>query len=388
MRKILIFNDCFYMGGTEVLLLDVLNHLAEKDCEVTLLLPNPSERNQLLSEVSPRIKVQYIFHEQPTGFKRKFVRHLMLVFPRIFAKVMKIDVGKNDLIVCFKDTLYSVVFSRMNVPKIQWVHNQPFIHSYKYQSVTDWIRIQINRLHLRKMERSFNRFNEVICVSESCRDKYLEIYGKNLSKTDIRVLYNALDLSGIAEKAVQPVSGIPLFSGTYFILVTRISPEKTVDRTVKMACRLIDEGYNFRIMILGEGGQSDYIRDLIIELGLTDIITMYGRVGNPYPYMKQADWLLCGSSRESFSLVLLEAISLGTPVLTTNCGGPEDVIAYGKYGLLLENSIDGVYQGMKKVLDEPSLKDYYNSLATENLNRFDYQKWQTEVDKLLGVEDL
>lgn len=388
MRKILIFNDGFYMGGTEVLLLDVLNHLAKKDCDVTLLLPNPSDRNQMLSKVSSRIHIKYLYPQELKGLKKTLYKNFMIFFPRIYAKIKGVDAKEYDIVVAFKDSFYSILFSRMNVRKIQWVHNQPFVREYGIRSVKEWFAIQLNKFHLKKMERSFNRFDEVLCVSDSCRDSYLKIYGKNLSKTDVRVLYNAMNLSGIAEKASIPVSDLPNYDGFKFILVTRISPEKTVDRTVKMTRRLLDEGYDFRVMILGEGGQFDYIKQMIEDYGLSDIITMYGRVGNPYPYMKAADWLLCGSSRESFSLVLLEAISLGTPVVTTDCGGPEDVIARGKYGVFVDNSIDGVYEGMKKVLDDPSLKDYYNSLMPENLDRFNYDKWQAEVDRLLGVENL
>lgn len=388
MRRILIFNDCFYMGGTEILLLDILNHLAQKNCEVTLLLPNPSDRNQLLGSVSPKVTIKYIYPQMPTGYRRGFLRYLMITFPRLYMKLMKIDFSNYDLIVGFKDTFYSVFLSRINKPKIQWVHNQPFVHEYKHTSLKERLLTYFVERHLRKMERSFNRFDEVICVSDACKKMYLNIYKKSLTKTDIRVLYNAMNLDGISEKSLQEVTNLPDYAGFVFIVVVRLSVEKTVDRTIKMARRLLDEGYDFRVMILGDGPSRNELDKLIEDEGLQNIITMYGRVANPYPYMKRADWLLCGSSRESFSLVLLEAISLGTPVLATNCGGPEDVIAGGKYGLLLENSMEGVYQGMKTVLDDPSLKDYYNSLAAENLSRFDYKNWISEVDKLLGVDNL
>ncbi|MDH6354461.1 glycosyltransferase involved in cell wall biosynthesis [Dysgonomonas sp. PH5-45] len=388
MKRILFFNDCFYMGGTEVLLLDILNHLAEKQCEVTLLIPNPSERNKMLSEVSPKITIKYIYPKQPEGFKKKFYKNLSIFFPRIYAKKFGINEKDYDLIVAFKDTFYSIIFSRMNVRKLQWVHTQPFERDYGSHSLKEWIAMRLNEYHLYKMRKSFNRYDEIICVSDSCKNKYMDIYKKTVRKTDIKVLYNAMNLSGIAEKSELTVNDIPRFDGTLFIVVVRLSFEKTVDRTIKMTRKLLDEGYDFRVMILGDGPQYDNLKKLIAELNLEDKITMYGRVSNPYPYMRRADWLLCGSSIESFSLVLLEAISLGTPVIATDCGGPEDVIARGKYGMMIENSIDGVYTGMKTALDKPELKDYYNSLASENLTRFDYNKWIAEVDRLLGVENL
>lgn len=101
--------------------------------------------------------------------------------------------------------------------------------------------------------------------------------------------------------------------------------------------------------------------------------------------MKNADWFLCPSSRESFALTLLESITLGTPVITTRCGGPEDVVGHGKYGILTENSKEGVYLAMKKVLDDPSLKAHYIAEHQECLSRFDYGRWLEEVESILGL---
>ena len=130
---------------------------------------------------------------------------------------------------------------------------------------------------------------------------------------------------------------------------------------------------------------SQSMQDSIAILHLQDTITLKGRIDNPFPYILQCKWSLCVSERESFSLALLESMALKTPVITTNCGGPADIVDGGKYGILVDNSTEGVYQGMKMVLDNPTLSVKYSADLHKAVARFDYQGWLKSVKKLLAV---
>lgn len=383
-KRILVFNDCFYMGGTEILLVNLLNYLTAKGNEVTLLLPNPSDRNTLLERVSDKVTIRYIFPKELKGFKKLIYKNILIFYPRLYAKLTGIKEKDFDQVICFKDCFYSILFSRMNIPKYLWIQNQPFERDYSSNSFKEWLSFTLNRWQINRMNKSFDKYNEIVCVSDSCKRGYINIYHQGKAQRNIRVLYNALDLSGISKRSEEPIN-LPEFTIPSFIIVIRLSHEKTVDRAILAADRLRKEGYDFKILILGDGAEFTKLQNMISEYKLEDTITMFGRVSNPFPYMKKCDWLLCPSSRESFSLVLIEAITLGTPVITTDCGGPEDVIERGKYGVFTENSEEGVYQGMKKVLDDPSLLPYFISKADECLERFNYDKWLKEVDEILHV---
>lgn len=383
-KRILIFNDCFVMGGTEILLVNLLNRLAEKDCDVTLLLPNPSEQNILLSRVSPKVPVRYIFTEELRGFKRLLYKNIQIFYPRIFARLTGLREEDYDEILCFKDGFYSIMLSRMRRPKYIWIQNQPFERNFSSNSLREWLGFALNRFQIKRMVESFDLFDRIICVSDSCKRGYINIYHHGKVKRDIEVLYNALDLSGIQKKANEPLD-LPESNRLNFVVVIRLSHEKTVDRVILATDKLRKEGYDFEVRILGDGAEYEKLRAMITEYGLDEHIIMHGRVDNPFPYMKRADWFLCPSSRESFALTLLESITLDTPIITTDCGGPEDVIARGKYGVFTENSLNGVYSAMKKVLDDPQLLSYYKSLNPENLSRFNYSKWLSEAEHILGV---
>lgn len=385
MKRILFFNDGMEMGGTEKLLVSLLNHLAAKECVITLLLPQPSGKDVLLKDVPRSVSIQYIYKENTSRLKKKAGENLMIFFPRVFAKWKGIKAADYDEIVCFKETFFARVFSKMRIHKTLWIHNILCERQYEAHTVREKLSDWLNKKQIKTVQRSYNRFDRVICVSDAAKNAYLTIaYDGRMSQKDIIVLYNAIDLSEVAEKAKQPIENLQQ-GQTNFILITRVSPEKRADRLLRAAVRLKDEGYDFHIYILGEGMDGQSTRDSLTGLNLSDCVTLMGRVENPFPYILQCKWSLCVSERESFSLVLLESMALRTPVITTDCGGPRDIVDNGKYGILVENSAEGVYQGMKTVLDTPSLSVKYSADLDEAVARFDFQGWLGYAEKLLGV---
>jgi glycosyltransferase involved in cell wall biosynthesis len=74
---------------------------------------------------------------------------------------------------------------------------------------------------------------------------------------------------------------------------------------------------------------------IIQEFGLQDDVDLPGYVQNPYAYMAKASVFVLSSAWEGLSNVLIEAIALGTPVVSTDCeSGPSEILANGKYGYL------------------------------------------------------
>ncbi|HMM01618.1 MULTISPECIES: glycosyltransferase [unclassified Dysgonomonas] len=384
MKRILFFNDSLIIGGTEILLVDLLNHLAAK-AQITLLLPEPSDKDVLLRKVSPAVSIKYLYPDGLPHFQKKIWENIMIFFPRMFARQKGISESEYDEIVCFKETFFARIFAKMSIPKILWIHNIVYKRKYEIRSFREKISVWLNKKQLKLVERSYNSFDKVICVSDAAKNTYLSIlYDGKTPKQDISVLYNAIDLAKVKEKAKEPIIDLPQ-SETNFILITRISPEKRTDRLINAVIRLKEEGYNFHVYIIGDGMDNRTMGEELIEKEINGIITLKGRIDNPFPYILQCKWSLCVSERESFSLVLLESMALKTPVITTDCGGPRDIIDGGKYGILVDNSAEGVYRGMKSVLDDPELSVKYSAHLDEAVSRFDYQGWLKSVEKLLAI---
>lgn len=373
------------MGGTEKLLVDLLNHLEKKECELTLLLPEQSEEDVLLRELSPSIQVKYLFTGKESYFRRKIEQNLMIFFPVYFVNSKGLKESDYDEVVCFKETFYARMFSKMKLAKILWIHNILYKRKYEIRSLKERFAVWLNKKHIKIVQRSYDCFDKVVCVSDAAKDAYLSVlYDGKQAPNSVEILYNAIDLTRVVELSKAPVEDIPQ-SITTFVLITRLSAEKRIDRLFNAACRLRKEGYAFEVYLIGEGTDSADIKNELINKGVENVIIPKGRLNNPFPYVLQSKWSLCVSERESFSLSLLESMALKTPVITTDCGGPRDIVANGQYGMLVPNSSEGVYDGMKAVLDNMSLSVKYSADLDKAVARFDYNGWLSHVERILEV---
>ncbi|WP_108823160.1 glycosyltransferase [Dysgonomonas sp. Marseille-P4361] len=385
MKRILFFNDSLAMGGTEKLLVDLLNHLEKKECELTLLLPEQSEEDILLRKLSPSIHVKYLFTGKESYIRRKIEQNLMIFFPVYFVNSKGLKESDYDEIFCFKETFYARMFSKMKLAKILWIHNILYKRKYEIRSLKERFAVWLNKKHIKIVQRSYDCFDKVICVSDAAKEAYLSVLhdGKQ-APNSVEVLYNAIDLTRVVELSKAPIEDVPQ-SITTFVLITRLSAEKRIDRLFNVVCRLKNEGYAFEVYLIGEGTDSADMKNELINKGIEDLIIPKGRLDNPFPYVLQSKWSLCVSERESFSLSLLESMALKTPVITTDCGGPRDIVANGQYGILVPNSSEGVYEGMKAVLDDASLSVKYSADLDRAVARFDYNGWLSHVERILEV---
>ena len=68
---------------------------------------------------------------------------------------------------------------------------------------------------------------------------------------------------------------------------------------------------------------------------------------------------------EGFSTVVTEALILGKPVVTTPCSGMRELLGDSEYGLITEDSVEGIYSGIRRMLDEPGQMERYAQTAAQ-----------------------
>ena len=99
-------------------------------------------------------------------------------------------------------------------------------------------------------------------------------------------------------------------------------------------------------------------------------------------YMSQCDCFVCSSRTEGYSLVIAEAMCVGLPVISTRCAGPEEILEGGKWGVIVDNSTDGLYEGMRQMLIDNKTEEY-KELSLERAKSFDIEKTMSEVYSVL-----
>jgi glycosyltransferase involved in cell wall biosynthesis len=168
-----------------------------------------------------------------------------------------------------------------------------------------------------------------------------------------------------------------------FVSVGTVFPQKGFDRLLKVHKRLLDEGFHHKILILGDGYDFENIKNLQKDLGVTETSTLFGFTDNPYPQIKNADFYILSSRYEGFPTVLFEAITLKKNIIATDVSGVREMLDDGKLGLIIENSEQGIYDGMKKALENPESFDQYAEILKNYEMPFNLQNSVNSIVTIL-----
>jgi len=120
-----------------------------------------------------------------------------------------------------------------------------------------------------------------------------------------------------------------------------------------------------RLVIIGRGKQRDQLLELADTLGISEAVNLPGFVEQPYPFMAHADLFALTSRWEGLGLVLVEALALGTPVVSTDCpSGPAEILQQGRFGRLVPvGDAEALASAMEATLDESGTREFLQQAA-------------------------
>jgi L-malate glycosyltransferase len=145
--------------------------------------------------------------------------------------------------------------------------------------------------------------------------------------------------------------GVPLI-----VTVGRYFPEKNQALLLDALAALARQGRRFRALVVGYGPLEDDLRRRVEALGLSEAVVVTGRRDDAADLIAAADVFALSSDSEALPLVVLEAMSLGTPVVATDPGGVRDAVADGETGLVVPVGDAGALAtALGRVLDDRGL---------------------------------
>ena len=156
------------------------------------------------------------------------------------------------------------------------------------------------------------------------------------------------------------------FTGKRILTVGRIAQQKGYDMVVDVLARLRKDGYNVRWYIIGSGEaeETDALKLLAVERGVADMLILLGNTMNPYSYMRDCDIYAQPSRHEGKPIAVEEAKILYKTILATDYLSAREQLDNGNLGEICEISADGIYEGVKKLLDSPFLCECYSDRLT------------------------
>lgn len=175
-----------------------------------------------------------------------------------------------------------------------------------------------------------------------------------------------------------------LNAGVRICSVAKLVSTKGFDRLLNVHKRLTDEGIRHTVYIIGSGEEEANLRRKIREYDVANSFILLGFKENPYRYVSRCDLYVCSSRREGFSTAVTESLIVGTPVVSTDCSGAGELLGeHNEYGIVVENSEEGIYRGIKKMLSEPDTLAYYKKMAEQRGHFFSREKTVLAVEEMI-----
>lgn len=160
------------------------------------------------------------------------------------------------------------------------------------------------------------------------------------------------------------------------VAVMRLVEQKDPDTLIRAFARILSRVPRAKLWIIGDGNMRQHVQRLISRLDINGSVRLFGWVHNPTKFVERSDIFVLSSKREGFGYALLEAMSRGKPVITTDSPfGPSEIVDNGKYGLLvpvgdtrsMEKAIDALFHNSKKYV-------YFAQKAYERSMYFSFDK--------------
>ena len=378
-KKLLFFTNGLYGGGAEKVLQTLLCNLDYSKYDITLYSVNEDALNEKYPQ---SIKYKYIFKQRAANIitrscaritnKIKLIIYNNLSpswFYRLFVK------GKYDTEIAFIEGYSTRIISGSTNKisrKIAWVHTD-LLNNH-------WTNITFRSCN--EEAEAYSKFDNIVCVSKNVRLSMSQLF-RNISR--LKVLYNPINDQNIRQLS-QETTSLKLNNDSTIKLIStgRLVHQKGYDRLLPIIKRLIDEGLNVSLTILGEGIDRNQLEEYITANNLTEQVFLPGFVDNPYAVMAQHDIFVCSSRAEGYSTAVTEALILGLPVVTTDCSGMKELLGENnEYGIVTPNDDEALYQGIKSIVSDDNLFQSYKSKAKERGKDFSLIKQIAEIENIL-----
>jgi glycosyltransferase involved in cell wall biosynthesis len=144
------------------------------------------------------------------------------------------------------------------------------------------------------------------------------------------------------------------------LYLSRLDPKKGIDLLFGAVCRLASERKDFELVVAGSG-EPEYeqqVKAMIEKMGLSAVTRLVGFVegAEKASLFKSADLFVLSSYDENFGIAVAEAMAAGLPVLVTDRVNIHEQIREGGAGLVVSATVDSVYAGIRKMLDDSELR--------------------------------
>ena len=356
MKKLMFSAYSLDVGGIETALVTLLNELAKKQYEITLVLEK--KQGIFLEDIDKKIK---IIEYSPSNNKNVFLRKIINLAKRtkfILKYKNKFDFSASYATYSLPGSFVARTASKNSV---LWVHSN-------YMTLFNNDKNEFNKFF---EQLNIKQFSKIIFVSNDAKNAFIEQFAKFGEKSI--VINNIIDYNKIIKLSEENIAEKKEDNITTFLYVGRLTEkDKKVSRIIESAKILKKKNAQFKVIIIGDGKDKKQYTKMVQDFDLEKYVIFLGKKKNPYPYFKISDYLILTSEYEGFPVVYNEAKILNLPVITTNVSDSETIIG-NNYGIITSKDINDIAKNMDMAIKS----------KIQNKEKFDFKKYnEINIQKL------
>lgn len=372
MKNILFFMETVDFGGAETVFTNIIKNINKSKFCIKVV----TERDHELFTDEIKAAVPYdCFIKTERSAVRDFWNKIVIKLSLVLSEknIRKYFIrGNYDVEVAFCEGYSTKIIGnsgKKNCKKIAWVHTDVIKNPWSEKIFGS----------AEEEKKCYEKFDAIVCVAETMKESFIKKYGM---AEKVHVLYNPLDFESVIKKSAEKTD-FKFGDGMKFVLAGTFIKIKGFDRFVKVCKRLKDDGEHFSALIMGDGEEKENIKKIIAETNLGDTVKILDFQTNPYKYIAHSDVYVCSSYAEGYSTAVSESVALNVPVITTECSGMREIFGENECGIICENSEDGLYNAMKKVLNDPSLLKKFSVEEKKRANDFSLKKRMKAIEDFI-----
>ena len=340
-KKIIFLLKDLNRGGAEVFITDLANYLSKKGYIIEVL--TISEENEFKKEINSEINVNSLNEKRIGRSLFKLFKHLKSDdYNLIIANVWPVTIIAN--IAC------------MLVSDLYCLNIEHGILSKEFSKRSRLFRF----LQKTSIKIFYNLISGSIAVSEGVR---ADLISFGVSKNKTHVINNSYrNLSTYEEKEIGLKDWYE-HKGIKLISVANLKTEKNISNLLKSISLIKNQNnsIDIKLLIAGDGPLKSNLKLESKELGIESEVFFAGIIKNPFIYLDIADLFVLSSDFEGFGIVIIEAMSLGKTIVSTESEGPSEILKKGKLGYLCkindpEDLAKKILMALKNPINEEELK--------------------------------
>jgi len=348
-NPITVFLPSFGSGGVERMMVNLAQGMADLGQETDMVVRRAT--SPYLEDLSPDVRIVELeeIHRDPETAAAIYLENES---PRAILSCKE----ENDIL--------AVRSRRRSRSKARFIVRVPVHASSRLEHKG---RGLIKKLMVHKrMKQVIAEADSIIAVSTGVAKDVSAITGIPLET--IHIIRNPVVTTNLKELA-EVRTGHGWFtqkSKPVILGMGRLGSQKNFEYLIR-AFSLVREKLDSRLIILGEGRRRNRLERLIKNLGLSESVQLPGFVPNPYPFLANADIFVLSSLWEGSPNALVEALALGTPVVSTDCeSGPREILKGGRFGELVPlGDVGELAAAIVRTLQNPAPAEFLVSAVEE-----------------------